>query len=294
MFETPILLLIFNRPEWTKIVFEEIKKVQPSHLYIVSDGARKDKNGEDILVEKCRQIVLDTDWKCEVKTLFRDKNLGSGLGVYEGINWFFNQVGKGIILEDDCLPNNSFFSFCEELLNHYEHHENIMQISGSNYLLGFYKTTDYYFSQLPLTWGWATWKRAWQKMDYKMQNFEENSKKFPAVAELWSEHWKSVLKGTIKDAWDFQWYYSIYCNNGIIIHPSVNLVINIGFDSKNATHTFKAPWWYKFVVTKELKIKKFYKQIQVNKKADLFFSRLFSNQQPNMYQRIVLKWRSLR
>lgn len=168
-----------------------------------------------------------------------------------------------------------------------------MQISGSNCLVGFYKTKDNYFSQFPLTQGLATCKRAWQKIDYTMFNFAQNRKKFPASAALWDEHWKSILNVSIKDAWDFQWYYSIYCNYGIVIHLSTNLVLNIGFDSANATHTFKAPWWYKFLVTKELNIKKFHEQIHVNTEADLFFSKLFSNQQPNLYQRIILKVRSL-
>lgn len=292
MFNTTILFLIFNRPDVTLAVFEQIRKIQPKYLYVAADGPRADKEGEAALCRETRAIIEQVDWDCEVKTLFRTENLGSGIGILESINWFFSQVEYGIILEDDCLPNRSFFLFCDKLLSYYKNDDKIMQISGSNFLLGFYKTEGYYFSQVPLTWGWATWRRAWEKMDYQMKDYNDKINRFPPISAIWREHWESVISGKIKDAWDFQWYYSIYCSEGVVIHPSVNLVENIGFNSNNATHTFKSPWWYKFVITKELSLKTFKSDVEINTKADTFFTTIFSNSMPNFYQRVILKIRS--
>lgn len=295
MLNTPVLLLIFNRADRTKAVFEQIRKQQPKRLYIVSDGARTDKAGEDKQVQECRTIEQQVDWECEVKTLFRDKNLGSGIGVYEGINWFFEQEEQGIILEDDCLPNHSFFSFCEEMLNRYRENEKIMLVSGSNYLMGLMDIKDsYYFSQVPATWGWATWRRAWKHMNYEMTGFEEKVKKFPAVAEMWQYHWQAIKNGGgVRDAWDFQWYFSIYEQEGICIHPNINLVLNTGFDTPDATHTFRAPWWYKFVETKELKTIHHPSSVIINIKADEFVKQRFLNEMLTLSQRIRLKLKHL-
>lgn len=290
MLETPVLLLIFNRADRTRAVFEQIRKQQPQKLYVVSDGAREDKS-EEQQVQDCRNIVQQIDWKCELKTLFRDTNLGSGTGVYEGINWFFEQEEQGIILEDDCIPNNSFFSFCEEMLNRYKVNEQVMLVSGSNYLLGLIEIKNsYYFSQVPATWGWATWRRAWKHMDYEMTGFAEKIEHFPTVSEMWMHHWEAIINGGgVRDAWDFQWYFSIYAQNGICIHPKVNLVRNTGFDTPDATHTFRAPWWYKFVVTNELKIINHPDKIKINTKADEFVKQRFLNEQLSFFQRIRLK-----
>ena len=133
-FSTPILFLIFNRPDVTKCVFEEIRKQKPQYLYLAADGPRANKPGE---YEKCilaREVVLEgIDWNCELKTLYRDENLGCGKAVSEAITWFFEHVEEGIILEDDCLPNNSFFTFCSELLDRFRTTDKIMHISGNNF-----------------------------------------------------------------------------------------------------------------------------------------------------------------
>lgn len=295
MIETPVLFLIFNRPHHTCRVFEAIKKAKPKRLYIASDGYRLEKPGEEALVMECRKIVQQVDWDCEVKTLFRNENLGSGVGIYESINWFFAQEEQGIILEDDCLPNQSYFTFTEQMLQKYKDNERIMLVSGSNYLLGLINVRDsYYFSQVPATWGWATWRRAWKHMNFEMKDYSENVKRFPEVSSMWLSHWDSIKNGSgVKDAWDFQWYYSIYEHEGLCIHPSVNLVVNIGFDALNATHTFRPPWWYKFVVTKELGSIQHPDEIKINKEADLFVKDRFLHKMPRLSQRIRLKWRHL-
>lgn len=291
MINTPVLLLVFNRPDYTRRVFESIRKAKPARLYIASDGPRNGKEGEEVLVQECRKIAQQVDWNCDVKTLFRDKNLGSGAGVYESINWFFEQEEQGIILEDDCLPNQSYFTFSEEMLNRYRNNEQIMLVSGSNYLLGLINIAEsYYFSQVPATWGWATWRRAWKYMNFEMKHYNEHIKDFPEVSKMWQPHWDSIKNGSgVKDAWDFQWYYSIYEQKGLCIHPNVNLVENIGFDAVNATHTFRPPWWYKFVITKELNQIQHPKTIKVNEKADEFVKERFLHKKPTLLQRIKLK-----
>lgn len=164
VFNSAILLLIFNRLDTTQLVFEAIQKVKPPRLYIASDGARIDKLSEDSLVGDVRNYVINNiDWDCEVKTLFREENLGCKLAVSGAISWFFQNEGHGIILEDDCLPDHSFFRFCEEMLLKYSDDERIGMISGDNFQFGGSQVEDsYYFSRYPHIWGWATWKRAWK------------------------------------------------------------------------------------------------------------------------------------
>ncbi len=241
--KTPVLFLIFNRPELTFRVFEEIRKAQPNQLYIAADGPRPDKEGEAKKCEEVRSILNKIDWKCEVKTLFRDKNIGCRDAVSSAINWFFDNVEEGIILEDDCLPDQSFFTFCEILLDIYRSNENIMHISGNNFQNGENKTSDtYYFSKHAHIWGWATWGRAWKKYDIDL-NYLENSLKSKEFNFYLSndeyDYWVNIFTKVKKqqiDTWDYQWLYSIWQNNGITILPNENLVTNIGF-SEDATHT---------------------------------------------------------
>ena len=129
----PVLLIVFNRPDTTKRVFEAIKKAKPPKLFISSDGARNERKGEVWLVNEVRNYVLSNiDWKCEVKTKFNETNLGCGKAIHEAISWFFNNVDDGIIIEDDCLPSASFFTYCEELLDYYRDNKNIWNIGGYN------------------------------------------------------------------------------------------------------------------------------------------------------------------
>jgi hypothetical protein len=212
--KTPVLLIIFNRPDTTQQVFDAIRLAEPRQLFVAADGPREGKNGE---AEKCRRargIVKQLDWDCEVKTLFQEKNLGCGLGPATAINWFFENVEEGIILEDDCLPHPDFFRFCEELLAHHRHNERIMEISGDNFQDGHKRgNASYYFSAYPHNWGWATWGRAWKHYNYGLIPADE-----------------------AKHVWDRQWLISVARNNGLAIVPNVNLVSNIG-SGLDATHT---------------------------------------------------------
>ncbi len=236
----PILLMVFNRPDETKLVFNAIKKVQPKKLYIASDGPRKHVEGE---IERCNQvkdIIKCIDWNCEVKTLFREENLGCKYAVSSAINWFFENETKGIILEDDTLPSNSFFYFCTELLNKFENDTRVMRISGFNPLSDKYNyNSDYFFSYYSFMWGWATWKRVWMHNDIEMSNWE-NAKKSKIINNYpFDEDRNACFLEAINglDTWDYQFDFSILCQNGLQIVPTKSLVQNIGFNER-ATHTF--------------------------------------------------------
>jgi hypothetical protein len=243
MFNTPILLLIFNRPDVTQIVFDIIKQIRPKFLYIGADGPRADKPEDKILCEETRNIVSKIDWSCNVKTLFEDKNLGCGVAPAKAITWFFDHVEQGIILEDDIVPDESFFKFCEETLEYYKNAHNIMHISGCYFLESFiaHPSESYYFTKHIHVWGWATWRRAWKYYDYDMKDWPSlRSKKdlatyYDGYGTFWEEIFdKMIIKGN--DIWDYQWMFAIYKERGVAINPTVNLTQNIGFNSKG-THT---------------------------------------------------------
>lgn len=242
---SPVLFLIFNRPDVTESVFARIKEARPSKLFIAADGPRKDKPGEAELCAVTRNAVLDNiNWPCEVFTLLRDTNLGCKVAVSSAINWFFKHVEQGIILEDDTLPDISFFTFCTEMLNRYNDDVRITQISGFN-LMG--KSPElnasYLFSKIGGIWGWASWRRAWNTYDIDIGTWGTNGKQ-QIQNFLNNRQWLKQLEPNFNsvylkqiDTWDYQWVYAQLYNSGLIIIPSVNLVENIGFNRVDATHT---------------------------------------------------------
>lgn len=246
---TAVLLLVFNRLDTTIQVFKEIQKAKPVRLYIASDGARRFKNDEDIKVKEVRDYILKhIDWECEVKTLFREENLGCGIAVSEAISWFFENEEMGIILEDDCLPSQSFFWYCEELLQKYKNDMRVWHIGGTSTLNEEILLNDdsYYFSNFNHIWGWASWSNRWMKYDINMSlldefienKFIENISQDKLLKEHWMDGLKSVFEKKI-DTWDYQWYFTTWINGGISIIPTRNLVSNIGFGPE-ATHTSDA------------------------------------------------------
>lgn len=232
--KTPVLFIIFNRPDTTKKVFETIRQYKLKKLFIAADGSRKGKAGE---AEKCletRKITENIDWPCEVKRFYRKKNLGCKSAVSNAISWFFKHVEEGIILEDDLLIDQSFFVFCKEILEKYRDNEQIISIFGNNFQFGKTKIHEsYYFSKYVHSWGWATWRRAWAKyflkVDINTKKYKEIFAKLNHLEKIyWGSQFCSVNYGLI-DAWDYQWVYTCWENNGLAILPNKNLVINIGF-----------------------------------------------------------------
>jgi hypothetical protein len=244
MTDAPILFLIFNRPDTTRQVFEAIKAARPTRLFIAADGPRTHVPGEKEKCDEARKITENIDWPCEVKRLYSETNKGCKINVSSAIDWFFSHVEEGIILEDDCLPDPTFFPFCQKLLEKYRHEKSVMMISGDNMQFGKrFDDASYYFSNFPHIWGWATWKRAWDAYDVNMATYPE-FKKNDGIANIFKDkkmqtYWLNLFDmlyaGKI-DTWDGQWVYAIYKERGLTILPSVNLVTNLGFD-QNATHT---------------------------------------------------------
>lgn len=243
----PIIFVIFNRPDTTRHAFETIRAAKPRKLLVVADGPRANRPEE---AEKCaatRAIIEEVDWDCEVQTNYSEINLGCRLRVSSGITWAFDFVDRAIILEDDCVPSDSFYEYCADLLDRYSSDERVMMVSGNNHLFGQSMVTDsYYFSRYPHIWGWATWKRAWAKYDLNMTLWPEikERKLFDYYFRKRSERffWESVFQAAYDgqvDTWDFQWFYSIWANSGLCIAPARNMVKNIGLGHSEATHTMK-------------------------------------------------------
>ncbi len=241
--EVPVLLMVFNRPQTTAAVFQQIRKAKPKRLFVAADGPRKDHPTDR---ERCRQvraIVSEVDWDCQVQTLFRAENLGCGKAVSTAIDWFFHQVAEGIILEDDTLPNRSFFRFMEEMLRYYREDPSVMHITGSNFQYGRrFGKASYYFSAITHIWGWATWRRAWQHYDFTMSGFDEfvESRKIDHYLKKgYAHYWLNMLRHTREgkvDTWDYQWQFAVWNQGGLTIIPNSNMISNIGFGS-DATHT---------------------------------------------------------
>ena len=240
----PVVLIIFNRPEPTKRVFEIIRAARPSQLYVVADGPREDHPKD---AEKCtaaRAIVDGVDWKCVVFTNYADNNLGCKRRVSSGLDWVFNQVEQAIILEDDCLPHPSFFHFCQELLDRYKNDNRVMLISGDNFQpIQDQSVFSYYFSRYPHIWGWATWRRAWKKFDVNMKSWPSfrNGGWLEYILEnrqdliYWEEIFNKTFNGEI-DSWAYALLFSCWSQSLLAISPTFNLVSNIGFGI-DATHT---------------------------------------------------------
>jgi hypothetical protein len=238
-YDVPILLITFNRPDTTNLVLKKISEIKPTKLYVASDGFRSEKIGEKDLVEQCRALVQNVDWDCTVYTKFEESNLGCKLGVSSAIDWFFSYEEEGVILEDDCLPNDSFFIFCREMLNKYRNDKRIMHISGDNFQLPETFTNGYYFSKYCHVWGWATWRRAWKVYDRDCENITFNDISGMFDDDSVKCFWKDIvtkMKGFEIDTWDYQWNLTVIANYGLAVMPNKNLVSNIGF-GEVATHT---------------------------------------------------------
>jgi len=244
-FQTPVALFVFKRPDTTRRVFEVIAKVKPAKLLLIADGPRLDRQGEAEACVQVRDIVSQIDWPCDVVKNFAETNLGCQERMISGMDWVFSLVEEAIIFEDDCLPDPSFFPFCQELLDRYRGDKRIISITGSN-LVEKNMATDasYYFSQLGGNWGWATWSSAWQLFDRCIKDWPKLkaegllSEIFdqPKTVAYWSSAFDMMYANSGPSAWDYQWLFARLKNNALTIVPRVNLVSNIGF-GPGATHT---------------------------------------------------------
>lgn len=244
---TPVLFLVFNRPDITRRTFSRLRETKPTQLFVAADGPRTHvpSDGENCRI--VREIVQQVDWPCETHYLFRDTNLGCGQGVSSAISWFFEHVEHGIILEDDCYPSDDFFPFMDAVLKYHANNPRIMMISGNNFQQGKRHTPySYFFSRACHIWGWATWRRAWQHYDFNMMHYPqfrndhvlENLFDSPSAAAHWQSIFDKMLRKEI-DTWDYQWVFTVLSQDGLAVYPESNLVSNIGF-GEDATHTTDA------------------------------------------------------
>jgi hypothetical protein len=243
---TPVAFIIFSRPDTTERVFESIRQAKPPKLLVVADGPRPDRPGE---AEKCaavRAIIDRVDWDCEVLKNYSHLNLGCKRRVSSGIDWVFERVEEAILIEDDCLPSQSFFRYCQELLTRYRHDTRVMHIAGTNFgITGQNPDETYYFSRRTHIWGWATWRRAWQTYyDVNVKLWPE-LKQMNRLAEILGNQREAEVKAEIfdrlyegqMDTWDYQWHFACLAQGNSSILPNKNLVSNIGFGHEGATHT---------------------------------------------------------
>jgi len=239
----PVLILGYNRPKHIKKLITSLKKIKPKNIFISLDGPKKNET-DRIKCHVVKNEIEKINWSCEIKKKYNLNNLGCRESVYKGINWFFKHNNFGIVLEDDCIPNISFFTFCEKINNKYKNNKKIFTISGTNF---FNKkiSNDYFFSKYNHCWGWGSWKRAWKYYDNNLSFWNNwkntNSWKLLHQDEIERKYWEKIFNKTKKrkiDSWAYVWTCSVWKNNGLTVIPKKNLIKNIGFDI-GATHTLE-------------------------------------------------------
>lgn len=303
-FETPVVLIVFNRPDVTRRVLAAIREAKPSVLFVVADGPRANREGER---ERCRAVrdlvSVGVDWECEVKRNYSETNLGCARRVASGLDWVFGQVEEAIILEDDCVPDASFFPFCEELLARYRYDNRISLIAGCNFQADGVSRGgggSYYFSRYLHCWGWASWRRAWTAYDHDLRSWHDGEaqrwlRKQPwmAVEKRWWRHVLAETSGARIDTWDFPfvWPHMMAGRLGIVAQP--NLVTNIGFGPE-ATHTVEPSEWmgrtrhamgWPLVHSKE---------VEADRVADEFTARGQFSRMNLVFRAVRFIWRRLR
>jgi hypothetical protein len=270
----PVVFFLFNRPDLTRLVFEVIRRAAPSTLYLIADGPRHEADAP--LCAEARAVVQSVDWTCTVHTLFREQNLGCGLSVASGIDYVFEREEAAIFLEDDTFPSDSFFTFCDELLDRYRSNPAIVHIGGVSFWASRISTKEsYYFSNYNQCWGgWATWKRAWSHYDFQLSDFPnpEMDRTLRSISHnkseylYWRRAFELVQNGSI-DTWDYQWTYACWKQQGLSIIPTVSLIKNLGFRS-DASHSLTAHPLEMRVKNQEIRENIHPTKIERNKKLD--------------------------
>lgn len=241
--DTPLLIIGFNRPDYIHKLFDVISLVKPSKIYFSVDGPRVNNSMDQINCALVKDVLNRIDWVCTLETNYSTKNLGCKLAVTRAIDWFFSKEEYGIILEDDCIPNLSFFDFCETMLIKYKLDSRIGMITGTNYMIKSNDNNEYFFSKHYIIWGWATWRRCWADYDLNLAKYKLNKEKldieFIKNSRKWY-HWyyhkflfELIINNKI-DTWDIQWVNLCIYNNYLCVTPPYNLVSNIGVTGTHA------------------------------------------------------------
>lgn len=295
--KTPVALIIFNRPDNTKQVFELIRKAKPSTLLVIADGPRIDRPGEAEKCAEARAIIDSVDWDCQVLKNYSDINLGCGKRPATGLDWVFDMVEEAIVLEDDCVPHITFFRYCEELLDYYREDQRVMAICGSNVQFGKPRTDySYYFSRYSICWGWASWRRAWKYFDFDMSMWPEVRDKKMLEDILDNDYavkiWHQTLQMTydqLLNCWDFQWIFANFMQSGLAVIPNVNLISNIGHTNE-ATHTHEAKSPYSQMPVEAMTFPLKHPPFVVRHvQADRFTENTLYDYQPNLFKKVTKK-----
>lgn len=301
LFETPILLITFNRPNHTRQVWDAIKKQRPKYIYVFQDGARE---SNETVKEKCAAVraIFDEplDWDCELKTYYSEVNMGCGPGPAAAITWFFENVEQGIIFEDDCLPADSLFKFYEELLIEYKNTPKISLITANNLKLKWKSNNkSYIFSTVgAATMGsWASWSRAWRFFDYNLNEWEKSDIKVKIKSKLkhneyfnyYSKIFDLHCNSTQNNAWDYQWFFARTLNETISIVSTVNQISNIGFGVES-THTPNPDDRIANLPITNIKLPLKHSAIKIDKLYDwVIFSRFYNPKKKSLIKKIALK-----
>lgn len=246
--DVPVLLIFFNRPGCFAQVFEQVKKARPSKLFLYQDGARPGNEKDSLGVEKCRAIAEDIDWECEVHKLYQEKNYGCDPSGYIAQKWAFSKVDRCIVLEDDCVPSQSFFPFCKELLEKYSFDERVNMICGMNNLEQIDSPYSYLFTETGSIWGWASWKRVadtWEEKGdllddkYSMDKIRQYLDALGMDSARMLSTWKTerdsgvahheTVKGT-----------SQFSSHRLNIVPTKNMITNVGNTPEGSTHSMSS------------------------------------------------------
>ena len=235
-----VLFLFFARPKQTAAVFEQIKLARPRRLFLYQDGPRPGRKDDIESIRKCREIVEQIDWDCELHKLYQEKNFGCDPSEYISQKWMFSHVDKGIILEDDDVPSQSFFPYCKDLLDKYEHDERIGIICGMNNLETFNNGYSYLFTRYGSIWGWATWKRnidrwdpnyEWMNDSHLLNIMRAQYKNCDSWLRLCRTH-----KATGREHYESILGAHVRLNNQLNIVPAQNMITNVGI-AEESTHS---------------------------------------------------------
>jgi hypothetical protein len=244
--KTPVTLILYRRPELTRQVVERVASADPDHLLVIADGPRNESERE--ACETARNVVREFGWRGQVSWEVSETNLGLRRRVSSGLDWVFSRVERSIILEDDCVPEPSFFSYCTELLDRYANDERVMEIAGSSLTdQALRSDCSYYFSKYYHPWGWATWRRAWRLYDEAISIWPKVRQRggFPSDGWMEKRFWQTVFDRTHSgdlQTWDYQWLFAMWSNSGLSAVPRVNLVRNIGFGPGGTHYTRGHPF----------------------------------------------------
>ena len=254
MLTTPVVLIVFNRPHLTARTLAALREVAPERLFVVADGPREEHPDDAERCAATRALIDDLDWPVEVSRRFSEHNLGLEANVELGLDWVFGQVDRAIVLEDDCVPDASFFRYAEEMLERYRDDQRVWQVSGS--ALGvptrLFDGASYAFSAWASVWGWATWADRWQQHraffprdhvdgDAPVRTRPAEPRPGLLVTPSARRHFAdaAVSDDTVTHGWDKQWWLSMMTSGAFAATPVVNLVENVGW-GEDATHG-KAP-----------------------------------------------------